>query len=204
MPFLAGWTLWITGFVGKVPFIDNVMSLLVSDFFIPVTVCFIILGLWIGIPDRARRERQQRTIMSASASIGIATWVVQWINHIHFWPRPFDLVANDAIRESARHAAETVFYIPHDPSFPSNAATMVFAAATGVWFGNRKAGAVLYVLAALYAFARFYAGVHFFVDIVGGAVLGSLVSYIMCKLVIPHVEPLPTLLLKLARFLYIA
>ncbi|MFC1963314.1 phosphatase PAP2 family protein [Chloroflexota bacterium] len=204
MPPLAGWTLWVTGFVGKVPIIDNVMSLMVSDFFMPVTVSLIMLGLWIGLPDRARREHQQRAIMAASASIGIAIWGVQWLNHIHLWPRPFDLVANDAIRESARHAAEIVFYMPHDPSFPSNAATMVFAAATGVWFGNRKAGVVLYALAFIYAFARFYAGVHFFVDIVGGAVLGSLISYIMCKYIVPNVEPLPTLLLKLARFLYIA
>ena len=56
MPPLAGWTLWITGFVGKVSALDQLMSLLVSDFFIPVAVCLVLLGLWIFHHDPNRRE----------------------------------------------------------------------------------------------------------------------------------------------------
>lgn len=203
MPPLAGWTLWITGFVGKSPALDDIMSLLVSDFFIPVSVSLILLGLWLVQRDRARRDHQQRTIMFTAVGIGIANAVIQLVNRIHFWPRPF-LVDDIVISESARRAAETVFYLPHDPSFPSNAAAMAFAAATGVWLGNRKAGAVLYAMAAIYAFARFYAGVHFFLDVVAGAIIGSVVSYVICKFCMPRTEPWPTLMLNLGRFLYIA
>jgi len=204
MPPLAGWTLWITGFVGKAPALDHVMRLLVNDFFIPLTICLIMLGLWLGQSDRIKRDRLQRTIMNASVAIGISTLVVQMINNFwNPWPRPF-LVDDFVIRESARYAAQTIFYFPTDPSFPSNGATIAFAAATGVWLGNRKAGAVLYVLATLWAVARFYAGIHFFIDVAGGAVIGILTALFISKVFMPRIEPLPTWTMKLCRFLYLA
>jgi undecaprenyl-diphosphatase len=204
MPPLAGWTLWITGFVGKAPALDHVMRLLVNDFFIPLTICLIMLGLWLGQSDRIKRDRLQRTIMNASVAIGISTLVVQMINNFwNPWPRPF-LVDDFVIRESARYAAQTIFYFPTDPSFPSNGATIAFAAATGVWLGNRKAGAVLYVLATLWAVARFYAGIHFFIDVASGAVIGILTALFISKVFMPRIEPLPTWTMKLCRFLYLA
>lgn len=205
MPPLAGWTLWITGFVGKVPAIDNVMSLLVSDFFIPVLICLILLLLWAWSPDRTKREHNQKTVMNAAVAIGISTLAIRVINMHDFWPRPFsNQLPNTAIYEAASRAADMVFYQTHDPSFPSNAAAVAFAAATAVWLSNRKAGAILYVLAILWAFARFYAGIHFFVDLATGAFIGALTAYMLCKYFMPRTEPLPTIALHIARALYIA
>lgn len=204
MPPLSGWTVWITGFVGKAPALDEVMSLFASDFFIPVVICLIMLALWLGHPDRFKREHMQRTIMNAAVAIGISTLFVKLVNDFYNpWPRPF-LVDDPVIRDSARHAAQTVFYFAHDPSFPSNATTISFAAATGIWLGNRKAGTILYILATLWAFSRFYAGIHFFVDILAGAALGILTALYISKLFMPRVEPFPTWALKMWRFLYIA
>jgi membrane-associated phospholipid phosphatase len=141
--------------------------------------------------------------MNASVAIGISALVVRIINMHDFWARPF-LVDNEAVRLSARTAAETIFYLPHDPTFPSNAATIAFAAATGIWLGHRKAGAVLYVLAFLWVFGRFYAGIHFAVDLAAGAAIGVITAFMISKVFMPRTEPLPTLALKAARFLYIA
>lgn len=204
MPPLAGWTLWITGFVGKAPALDSVMRLLCNDYFLPLTICLIMLILWLSQPDRIKRARIQRAIMNASVAIGISTLVVALINSFwNPWPRPF-LVDDPIIRESARHAAQTIFYFPTDPSFPSNGATIAFAAATGVWFGNRKAGVVVFVLATLWAVARFYAGIHFFIDVAGGAVIGILTALFICKVFMPRGEPFPTWAMKLFRLLYLA
>ncbi|MBE0479422.1 MAG: phosphatase PAP2 family protein [Dehalococcoidia bacterium] len=204
MPPLSEWTVWITGFVGRVPAFDSVMSIIVSDFLIPVSIALIMLGLWVGYSNPVRRSQIHRTIMGASVSIGISTLVVFLINSANkFWPRPYD-VTDPAVRDAATHAAQTIFYLPHDPSFPSNAATITFAAATGVWFGNRKAGALLYALASLWVLARFYGGIHFFVDILGGAIIGTVTAVLICKVFMPATEPLPTWALRLARFLYIA
>jgi undecaprenyl-diphosphatase len=204
MPPLVGWTLWITGFVGKAPALDHVMHLLVNDFFIPLCICLIMLVLWLGHSDRLKRDRIQITVMYASVSIGISALVVKLINAFtNPWPRPF-LVDDSVIRESARRAAETIFYFPHDPTFPSNGATIAFAAATGVWLGNRTAGAIIYVLATLWAVARFYAGIHFFVDVAGGAVIGILTALFISKIFMPRIEPWPTWVMNLCRFLYLA
>ena len=205
MPPLAGWTLWITGFVGKSPAFDKVMSLIVSDFFIFVIISLILLILWTGARDLVKREYDQRTVINAAVAIGISTLVVRIINIHHFWPRPFfDTLPDTAIQEAARRAADIVFYQTHDPSFPSNAATVAFAVATAVWLSNRKAGAVIFILSAVWTFARFYAGIHFFVDLAAGALLGILTAVILCKFFIPRSEPIPTWGLRVARFLYIA
>lgn len=203
MPPLSGWTLWITGFVDKAPALDHVMGFLANDFIVPVAIALILLGLWVGHRDPGRREQLQKALMNASVAIGISTLVVRILNMSDFWPRPF-LVDDFVIRESARYAAQTIFYLPHDPSFPSNAATISFAAATGVWFSHRKAGAVLYFLAFLWVFARFYAGIHFAIDLAGGAMIGVVTSIMISKVFMPRTEPLPTLALKVGRFLYIA
>jgi undecaprenyl-diphosphatase len=180
------------------------MRLLANDYFIPVAICLIMLTLWLGQQDRIKREPLQRAIMNAAVSIGISTLVVTIINSFWDpWPRPF-LVDDPIIRESARHAAQTIFYFPTDPSFPSNGATIAFAAATGIWFGNRKAGVIAFVLATLWAVARFYAGIHFFIDVAGGAVVGILTALFICKIFMPRGEPIPTWAMKLLRLLYLA
>jgi membrane-associated phospholipid phosphatase len=204
MPPLSGWTLNVTGFVGKSAVLDDVMSFLVNDFFIPLLICLILLILWLGQQDLLKRDRHQRHVMNAAVAIGISALLVLIINAwVNPWPRPF-LVDNSVIRESARHAAETIFYFPHDPTFPSNGATIAFAAGTGIWFGNRTAGAIIYVLATLWAVARFYAGVHFFIDVASGAALGIFTSLFISKIFMPRIEPLPTWVMKLCRSLYLA
>ena len=205
MPPLAGWTLWITGFVGKCPALDHVMRLLVNDFFILLVICLIMLALWAGHPDPIKRERLQRTVMNAAVAIGISALIVKImnVNIPNLWPRPF-LVDDPIIRESARRAAQTIFYFPTDPSFPCKPMAVAFAAATGVWLGNRKAGIVLYFLATLWGIARFYSGVHFFVDILGGAAIGVLTALFITKVFMPRIEPWPTWVMKLCRLLYMA
>jgi membrane-associated phospholipid phosphatase len=72
---------------------------------------------------------------------------------------------------------------------PSGHAAFMFALAAAMYSFDKKAGWVLYVLAILTGVARVLAGVHFWYDIVGGAVLGYAVSAIvvtLCKRLIKH------------------
>jgi undecaprenyl-diphosphatase len=68
----------------------------------------------------------------------------------------------------------------HEPtahSFPSgHAATSFACAATLAPFVGRRAVVVLYVLAAAIAYSRVYVGVHYPLDVLGGATLGLLVA----------------------------
>ena len=63
-------------------------------------------------------------------------------------------------------------HVPGNPSFPSgHAATSFACAATLAWL-TPLSPVALYVLAALIAFSRVYVGVHYPLDVIGGAALG--------------------------------
>lgn len=176
-------SLWLTERVANGAPLNGMMSQCVNDFFIPVSMTLILFGLWFGARSRARRERNQRGVLCGIIGLGLSNGIVWIINQVsNPWLRPF------YVYDSAHKAAETLFYFPTDPSFPCNAAAVAFAMATGVWLVNRKAGAVLYALAALWSFARFYCGVHYLIDIVGGALIGVIVAYIIYKVVFPRIE----------------
>jgi undecaprenyl-diphosphatase len=72
---------------------------------------------------------------------------------------------------------------PHDGSFPSGHAATSFAAATILSFAFPRLAPLLFVLAAAVAWSRVYVGVHYPLDVLGGAVLGLLVAIALRQLV---------------------
>ncbi len=193
---------WLTGLAGRFAGLDRAMTLFASDFFVPVSLSLILLFLWFGTADRIQRVRNQHGVVNASLSLGIANFVVWMLNH-HFgldpWVRPFDAV------DRARRAAEIIFYFPLDPSFPANMAATAFAAVAGMWFYNRRASIPLFVLAFLFSLARIYAGVHYFLDVLGGMAIGLLVGFACHRfLLLRPIQVVLGALLTLGRKLYLA
>jgi undecaprenyl-diphosphatase len=72
---------------------------------------------------------------------------------------------------------------PQDGSFPSGHAATSFAAATILSFAYPRFAPFLFVLAAAVGWSRVYVGVHYPLDILGGAVLGALVAIALRQLV---------------------
>ena len=67
----------------------------------------------------------------------------------------------------------------NDPSFPSAHAGMAFAAFTSLWLVRRKAPeAVIFILPVAIAYSRVALGVHTWLDIAGGSIIGLAVAIV--------------------------
>jgi heptosyltransferase-2 len=138
---------WFTEFVGTWPILDDVMALLVSDLFIPVSISMVFVGYWVGARNSDERARTQWAVMGAATAMCIACLVIWILNHhlnVDPWPRPFET------HEAAGRAVELLFYRPTDPSMPSNPAAVGFAAFTGIWLRNRKASIPLLIISSFW------------------------------------------------------
>jgi undecaprenyl-diphosphatase len=72
---------------------------------------------------------------------------------------------------------------PHDASFPSGHAATSFVAATMLSFAFPRLRLPFALLAAAVAFSRVYVGVHYPLDVIGGAVLGVLIAALLAWLI---------------------
>ncbi len=184
--------LWINSWVGRFPVFDQAMEWIVSDYLIPVSFALVLLCLWFTGSDKLERQRHQIGVFVALSSMGFASLAVFIINALYFRPRPF-----------AEHEVSLLFYKPTDSSFPANSMAATFAIAAAVFGVNRRVGAVMYIVAAIYAFSRVYAGVHYPLDVTAGALIGIVVAWLVFKLR-DLLEPLPTLVIKAFRIICLA
>jgi undecaprenyl-diphosphatase len=65
---------------------------------------------------------------------------------------------------------------PHDYSFPSGHASTSFAAATVLAAFDKKRKWFYYGVATLISISRIYLGCHYFLDVVGGIIIGYVIS----------------------------
>ena len=183
---------WLNGLGGHFFLFDRIMAVLVSDYFTPVAGSTALVALWFLGRDEAERYRNQIATIVGALAVGLANAQIATVNAFYFRTRPYVNLPIDV------H-----FYRPTDSSFPANSAGVAFAIATAVFIRNRRMGIALYVLAALWGFARVYAGVHYPTDILGGAAIG-IVAALAAWAIIRVLEFIPRYVLRVFRMLYIA
>ncbi len=166
------WTLFrlCNDVAGRSPWLDNTIRFLMNDYALTTALVLIPFGLWFAGRSSSERERNQRAVLSAVASMFLGNLVVKGFNLAFYRFRPF-----------AFNEVNVLFYYPSDSSFPSNAAFVGFAIATSVWLYNRRVGLVLYVMALLLGLARICGGVHYPSDVLGGMLIGMFVAYLIAR-----------------------
>lgn len=127
-----------------------------------------LLVLWV-IDGRIKREQALHAFFAALISWGVASM----IKTIFPTLRPFQVNGGSQLTLSIYHTTS---------AFPSVHAAIAFALAATVWLHDKKLG-VLFVISAIgVGIGRILGNVHYLVDIVGGAVIGSSVAYLVEKL----------------------
>ena len=184
--------LLINGFVGVVPFVDRIAQWIVSDYLMPIALALALVFMWFVDRDRDIRAQRQVGVFVALTAMALSNSVVFILNFFYFRPRPF-VNADVAL----------LFYKPTDSSFPSNAVAAVFGLAFGIWGVNRRLGWIAIGAASLYGLARVYAGVHYPLDVLGGAAIAAVVTYLVFRLR-DLLMPLLMLPIRLARILRLA
>jgi undecaprenyl-diphosphatase len=160
---------FINGLSGHFRILDELVKGFANDYIALLTSCLVLVWLWFGTRDPSRRLFNQRTVLSAMMSIGIACIFMVVINHFYFRPRPFNVLPADTIN--------LLFYKPSDSSFPSNIAAVIFSLAAAVFIRNKKWGGWLLALACIASLGRVYMGVHYPLDILAGASIGVVSAF---------------------------
>ena len=184
--------LWINGLAGHFAPLDWLLQGVANDYFILVSLCLVLLALWLWGGGAKQRDKNQRAVICASLSLGIAQGFVSICNIFCFRTRPFDVLPTNLL-----------FYQPTDSSFPSNSVTVVFAAAFAIFLVNRKAGSFMLALAGLHAFSRVYVGIHYPLDVLAGAAMGTAIAFLV-TLAIRALKKQLDFVMRLARLLYLA
>jgi len=88
-------------------------------------------------------------------------------------------ILKDAIGEKRPHDASALMSIPSSSSFPSGHTTIAFASATVLSALVPRAAPAFFLLALAIGYSRIYVGVHWPLDVVGGAVVGAATALLL-------------------------
>jgi len=129
---------------------------------------YLMLVLLVLLTIRSRLH--WRIIVASLGSAVIARGVTGVIRLIHFRERPFNFDHVNLIISKSSEA-----------SFPSGHASFAFGLATIVFLHNRKLGVVFLVMASLVSLGRVFVGIHWPLDVLGGAFVGIITGCLVNK-----------------------
>ncbi|MBP2000153.1 undecaprenyl-diphosphatase [Paenibacillus shirakamiensis] len=115
-----------------------------------------------------RGKAQRMMTLQACISAIMALICSGVIGHFFYRDRPF-----------VHHAVLQLIPHPANASFPSDHAIGAFVIATSIWIFRKKEGGAWLILASGIAFSRVWTGVHYLSDVIGGALIGIAVAYVV-------------------------
>lgn len=132
-------------------------------------LAYILVAVFILIAILSKVTKAEKMKIGLGGLLSVIIGRVFFVESIRFFynhPRPFVTLSN------VRQLFPETGY-----SFPSGHATIFFGLSAVVYCFNKKAGVAFFILSAIMGIARIMAGVHYPFDILGGAILGTLVGF---------------------------
>ena len=145
------------------------MDDIVIEFFATFLIWFLFAGLIIlwFIDGKIKKEQVVHALVAC-----LIAWIIAFLIK-RFFPtlRPFVLNGKEV----------EVMLKPLDGAFPSEHTTLAFALAATIFMHDRKIGWIYLIAAAAVGISRVLANVHYPIDILGGAFLGTIVAVVIEK-----------------------
>jgi undecaprenyl-diphosphatase len=136
----------------------------------PLFIAFasILLALWVW----RRRIEAVKWIVVLAIALGLSDGIsYRLIKHATQRQRPSEAGLQVDLRTDLHTGT----------SFPSNHAANMFSGATVLTFAFPAWSFLFYAIAAIVAYSRIYVGVHFPLDVLAGAILGTAVGFVTAK-----------------------
>lgn len=153
---------FLNSIAGQSSLLDGVIVFFAS--YLAYVLPPVLLAL-VFLSQYSKREKWALLFVVAISSIIARAGITELIRYFYHRPRPFvDLSVHQLLTDTAW-------------SFPSGHATFFFAFSTAVYLYNEKWGIGFFIATILITVSRVIAGIHYPLDILGGAVIGILVAY---------------------------
>ena len=178
----------INGLAGQSTALDKFLSVLASDYLMPVGMGLILYFSWFDSGNIEQRGYKQRTVIASITHMALASLSILLINQLFFRERPF-----------TSNEVNLIFYAPSDSSFPSNTAAGTLGIALPFFFSKNKCtGLILFGMSFTLSLARVCVGVHYPGDIIGGY-MAALLTFPVSITILKVFKPLQNKVLKTMR-----
>ena len=154
---------FLNSLAGKSPLLDGIIVFFATYL---AYILIIIFVAFVFFSAYARREKLELLLLVGISTVVARFGVAELIRFFYHRPRPF--VAHPQIHN---------LFTDSSWSFPSGHASFFFALATAVYFYNKKWGIGFFIATIFITLGRVIAGVHYPLDIIAGAIIGSTVAY---------------------------
>jgi len=126
-------------------------------------------------------KKDKKFIIAFTLSFFITTFIVEYpLKNIFQRQRP---ISNSFSNNSIKFQL-FLTKCPASFSFPSGHAATAFALSTVLSLFDKKRRLFYYFIAFLIAYSRIYLGCHYFLDVLGGGILGIIIAKMMLKILI--------------------
>ncbi|OGM21112.1 hypothetical protein A2955_02110 [Candidatus Woesebacteria bacterium RIFCSPLOWO2_01_FULL_37_19] len=152
------------------PVVLSSESSFIATFLASFLIWFMFGGLaflWL-IDGKIKKEIALHAVLATLIAWGLSQMIKSFFPTI----RPFGLNGTNPL----------TITVPTDGSFPSGHTAAAFGLAVSIWLHNKKLGYKFISIALLIGLGRILGNVHFFTDVLAGAMLGYLAAYLVEKL----------------------